>query len=204
MTFYIGLDEVGTGAYAGPAYVCAVVVTHDWKPPNGLKDSKQMSWAAKTRVYSELLQTITDQRIVSISNSHIDAIGLGKAWMEAVTSALEPLVKLFPDYTVTVDGDRMPPGFKGRALPKADRLVPVVSAASVIAKVNRDVLMIGLHDKFPFYDWKHNVGYGTPAHWAGLHKYGISPHHRLSYAPIKRLAESLRLNGRHDPDGDPT
>jgi ribonuclease HII len=187
MTFFIGVDEVGIGAYAGPAYVCAAVVIDAWEPPRGLKDSKKMSWVAKKRVYAELLETITDQRIISIPNTHIDKIGLGKAWIEAVTMALQPLVELYPNYNLTIDGDRMPPGFKGTALPRADNLVPVVSAASVIAKVNRDSLMIQLHEQYPYYDWRSNMGYGTPNHWRGLHRHGVSPLHRRSFSPIKQL-----------------
>lgn len=187
--FYIGLDEVGTGALAGPAYVCAAVCTRQWEIPEELTDSKKMSWNRKARVYELLVRDLTDFRIASVPNTRIDEVGLRQAWLEAVGCALHPLVEKYPNCDITVDGQEKHPDFKMSAVPKADRDVPIVSAASVIAKVNRDMFMIGLHEKYPHYDWKTNMGYGSKNHWAGIYRHGLSPYHRLTYGKIKGLAK---------------
>jgi len=190
--YIIGVDEVGTGAIAGPAYIGAVVVPRGWERPKGLKDSKKMSPSGRAHIYSLLLTTVTAYRIISIPSAYLDAKGLRNAWVEGIAVAMRELVVLYPSYELIVDGDVMPGTYHGRAIPKADSTEPAVSAASVIAKVNRDHFMWELHKKFPHYDWKNNVGYGTQRHWAGLTKHGPCVHHRFSYGPIKRLVASKR------------
>lgn len=186
--YTIGVDEVGTGALAGPAFVCAVVVPRDWPRPQGLKDSKKMSWGGRSNMYRILLEQVTAHRIISIPSAYIDEVGLRKAWLDGVDAALIELVGLYPSGNIIVDGDTTHPNYKRMcAVIKADNSVPAVSAASVIAKVNRDMLMRQLHEEYPYYDWKNNVGYGSKAHFAGLNSNGVSPHHRRSYAPIRRL-----------------
>jgi ribonuclease HII len=200
--FTIGIDEVGTGALAGPAFIGAVVVPRGWERPAGLKDSKKMSWGGRARMYGILVEQVTAFRIITISNTYIDKHGLRKAWLDGVEAALKELTVLYPNYGLIIDGEIGHPNYNGRAIPKADATVPAVSAASVLAKVNRDMLMIKLHADYPHYDWKNNVGYGAHKHWVGLEAHGISPHHRLSYGPIRRIAEKFRANGRHQPEGD--
>lgn len=191
--YVIGVDEVGTGERAGPAYIGAVVVPRGWERPQGLRDSKKMSWTAKANMYALLIERVTAFRIISIPSTYIDAHGLPNAWAAGIAVAMRELTQLYPNYELIVDGNVLPPGWKGRAVVKADATVPAVSAASVMAKVNRDVYMRELHKQFPHYDWKDNVGYGTQRHWAGLTKHGPSVHHRFSYGPIKRLAAKFHM-----------
>lgn len=194
--YLVGLDEVGTGAYAGPAFVCAAVVTRDWVPPKGLTDSKDMSWTRKARVYGKLIETITDFRLISIPSTYIDEHGLHKAWLDGVGLALSQLIKVYPQASIIIDGAERHPDFRCTAMPKADKLVPVVSAASVIAKVNRDMLMIAMAKKYPGYEFEKNVGYGTRGHWNGLHRRGVTPIHRRSYRPIQRLELAQQVSER--------
>lgn len=201
--FVCGSDEVGFGSWAGPLVVCAVVVPMNWVAPEGVAvgvvtDSKQLTPATRERLYPKL-QELT-HCIVKIPPSEIDFMGVSTAWEVAHTRAIEGALRqhdggvhrLHWGYKqrgaaplVIIDGDRSVPG--ATALPKGDALVPAVSAASIIAKVYRDRIMRDLASQHPGYGWETNVGYGTPAHRLGLDRFGLTPHHRMSYAPMKEM-----------------
>jgi ribonuclease HII len=184
--FLIGADEVGTGAWAGPAFVCAVAVPYGWRPPRGLTDSKLLQPFERARIYGELAHL--PMVIRAATNAYIDKVGLGVALHETFESALRELIANFPSSRAIVDGNAKFASLpEVRSVPKADLIYPFVSAASVIAKVNRDLVMRQYHDQYPFYGWKGNVGYGTPEHREGLRTHGVSPLHRRSYRPIKEL-----------------
>ena len=190
MTRYIiGSDEVGYGAWAGPLFVCAAAVPKDWKGPAGLTDSKELSPEERLSLYAAALQQLP-MCVMATDNVTIDEIGVMKALIEAHTRAIQVMLLQFPDAEVIIDGViRLPEIPQAQPIPKADAKYPVVSAASVIAKVNRDFVMKQLHTQYPHYGFDTGVGYGTKQHQRGLKEHGITPWHRKSYAPIKKLLE---------------
>lgn len=186
--FVCGSDEVGYGSWAGPLVVCATVVTRVWHEP-GVADSKKLSPSARERLYPKL-QALT-HCIFGVPSAQIDAMGVADALDFAHAKAIEGalLRHAIAGHAdapfVIIDGVRSVLG--ARALPKADALVPAVSAASILAKVYRDRLMRELAKKYPGYGWETNAGYGTPVHQAGLASRGLSPEHRRSYSPMKEM-----------------
>lgn len=188
--FICGSDEVGFGSWAGPLVVCATVVHRDWTAP-GVTDSKKLTPAARERAYEKLAPVVT-YGLVEIPSVHIDHSGMSAAWERAHGEAIQKALnahraKGHADRPlVIIDGSR---GMLGaRALPKADLLVPAVSAASILAKVHRDRLMQALDKLHPGYGWATNSGYGTPQHQEALGRLGVTEHHRLSYSPMSDYA----------------
>ncbi len=191
-TYIIGTDEVGYGAWAGPLLVCAVAVPSSWKPPKGLTDSKALSPKARLALYKELQQV--PFALMSAGSAEIDRVGVATALVQAHTAAIQSMLTRYPDAEVIVDGALSLPELpQAQIVPKADSLVPAVSAASVIAKVNRDFIMKQYHQHFPNYGFDRNVGYGTKAHEAGLARYGVCPLHRHSYRPIQKYAQEQQV-----------
>lgn len=187
--YIIGSDEVGYGCWAGPLVVCATCVPATWTPPTGLTDSKKLSHETRVALYHEL-EKIPFQ-LVAADNECIDRLGVKTMLLEAHAMAIKMMQQRWPLATVIVDGILRPPGMlMARCIPEADAIFPAVSAASVIAKVNRDYLMRQYHKQYPYYGFDHNVGYGTGAHTHGLKKHGVCPLHRRSYRPIKALLEA--------------
>lgn len=181
----IGSDEVGYGAWAGPLYVCAVAQSKSYLGPPGLTDSKKLSIEQRAFLYPELQNLPC--ALISMSNEYIDRVGVKRALLEAHTTAVRMMLKRFPGADVIVDGVLQLPDIpKARAVPKADALFPVVSAASNIAKFNRDWYMVEQHKLYPDYGFDTGVGYGTKKHEEGLERLGPCPLHRRSYAPIKK------------------
>lgn len=189
--FVCGSDEVGFGSWAGPLVVCAAVVPKTWTAA-GVTDSKKLTAAARDRAYEMLTDTVT-YGIVEIPPAEIDKNGVSEAWEFAHGRAIQIALdqhreKGHPELPfVIIDGSR---GLLGAVpLPKADLLVPAVSAASIIAKVHRDRIMEALGKEHPGYGWDSNSGYGTPQHQEGLRRLGVTEHHRRTYAPIKALLQ---------------
>lgn len=196
----LGVDEVGYGAWAGPVVVCAVVAPIDWADPR-VKDSKAYKGdsAHKQRrhlVLSVLPAVVSMHHLVAHDNHAIDRMGVTRARDDLVKKAVDFCLLKYPAAQVVMDGNTLPAGMPKTALcfPKADALVPAVSAASIFAKVWRDELMQELDEEYPYYDFGSNVGYGTPNHQAGLISYGPSPIHRRSYRNIREATtKSLRM-----------
>lgn len=195
--YIIGSDEVGYGAWAGPLYVCAVAVPNAWKGPHGIGDSKELKPAGCRDIYPQLYTLPC--AIVTAATWYIDEVGVKKALLGAHYLAVTEMLRQFPGANVVIDGVLPVPGLpQARCVPKADALFPVVSAASIIAKVNRDAFMAGAHKEYPHYGWDSNVGYHSATHVAGLDSHGVSPLHRRSYGPIKKLLEEY---GNQGPTG---
>jgi ribonuclease HII len=187
-TCIVGSDEVGLGAWAGPAMVCAAAVFCEW---NDLKvtDSKKMTRKARERIYERY---INDDHIVislvEIPVEEIDRVGVHEAVRAGHKKAIEGTFwRLVYPPVIVVDGIVAPDLPNAICLPKADALVPAVSLASVIAKVTRDRMMVELDKQYPGYGLASNMGYGTPSHQQGLIKLGVSPIHRRSFQPIADL-----------------
>ena len=184
-SFIAGVDEAGRGSWAGPVVAAAVVFPHGkWADiiKVGLDDSKKLS-PKRRRYFFNVIQKNSDVGIGLSSAQEIDKINILQATFLAMTRALRNL-RIVPDHTL-IDGDKIPTvNFPVEAIVKGDALSISIAAASIIAKVTRDDLMIKLSRSFPSYAWEHNVGYGTKEHREGLETFGVTKHHRKSYKPI--------------------
>ena len=198
----IGIDEVGAGCLAGPVVACAVGLTPDffvgkWPEISGLRDSKMLS-AKRREHYSELLlnNPLVCYAIGSASPGEIDKINILRATHLAMRRAIHELESRIKNYElrmtnpiVLVDGSRhiSELSIPQQAIVGGDRRVFVIAAASVIAKVYRDKLMLEFDTQFPEYGLAIHKGYGTKAHCAAIREYGPSEIHRMSFKPIRGM-----------------
>lgn len=180
----IGVDEVGRGAWAGPLLVVAARQVGDL--PVGVKDSKQMTRAQREKIL-EKLNSSCNFGEGWVSPTEIDYHGLAEGLRLGVSRALAKL-NILPLEEIIIDGKTNYAKVEypnSKALVRADESVPIVSAASVYAKVKRDKYMQILAKKFPKYNFEKNVGYGTTYHRTAIENYGVlSDVHRMSFAPI--------------------
>lgn len=186
----VGVDEVGRGCWAGPLLVVAARANS--KLPGGLKDSKLLSRKQRSEILN-LLSICCEFGEGWVRCAEIDRLGLSKALKIGAGRALKNLGVENPE-DIILDGkfNYLPPEFiNSRAVIKADGSVPIVSAAGIYAKVQRDNYMFELAKKHPSYNFDRHVGYGTKDHQQALSSFGYIEHvHRLSYAPIARMVLS--------------
>ena len=179
-----GVDEAGRGPLAGPV-VAAAVILPDNHTIAGLDDSKKLT--AKKRARLEI--AIMDCACFSVAQcceGEIDEINILQATMLAMTRAVAGLSAM-PDH-VLVDGNRLPRwAYSAEAVIGGDAIHPCISAASILAKEYRDRLMIAAAEHYPQYGWDRNKGYGTAEHLAALRRYGPTPLHRRSFAPVSQM-----------------
>ena len=186
-----GVDEAGRGPWAGPVVAAAVFFESSRAAPKGLNDSKLLSADERARLY-DAIRKVAVVGVGMVEVDDIDSINILQATFRAMREAVAAL-RTVPA-TVLVDGNLCPPlPCRGVAVVDGDQLCPSISAASIIAKVTRDRLMISLAQSFPGYSWETNKGYGTREHASAIVKLGVTPHHRRSFTPIK-----LALSGRAD------
>ena len=182
MTIIAGVDEVGRGCLAGPVMASAVILPELWQG-SMLKDSKKMTAKARELAYYELKQS-AQIGFGSASVAEIDEVGIGKASLLAMARAVKQL-PVMPD-VAWVDGKIAPDlecaveTFVG-----GDDLHQCISAASIIAKVERDQWMLTMAAHFPEYGFADNKGYGTKKHLAALKQHGPCRLHRFSFAPVR-------------------
>lgn len=182
----IGIDEVGRGAFAGPLVAAAVILPKGFKA-NGIRDSKLLS-PSKREIYSEYItQNALYYAVAEIDIQFINKHGVGNATHQAFRECIEKLKSKF-DF-VLVDGFKIKDFDTNlqKAIIHGDNLSVSIAAASIIAKVHRDNLMINLHKKYPEYNFKQNKGYGTKQHRNSLKKHGLSRLHRTSFNLNKYL-----------------
>ncbi|MDB5182864.1 MAG: rnhB [Candidatus Saccharibacteria bacterium] len=182
----IGIDEVGRGCWAGPLLVVAARTTGTL--PLGLKDSKKLSKKQRENLFLQI-QTSCDLGEGWVTAAEIDADGLTKAMELAVGRALQA-INAQNDEEIIMDGiiNYCDPAFINvKCEAKADDAYPVVSAASIYAKVTRDRYMTELKNEYSVYEFAKHVGYGTKLHSDLLAIHGTCDQHRLSFAPIKKL-----------------
>ena len=180
----VGLDEVGRGAWAGPLLVAAVILSG--AAPAGTTDSKRLSSSRRQIIARQIKQTATGIGLGWVSSAELDRIGLGPALKLAARKAVAALNSPFD--LIIIDGTiNLLPDHPVETLPKADFLIPAVSAASIVAKVARDSYMHQLHQVDPRYGFDQHVGYGTASHINQLALYGPSHQHRYSFKPIREL-----------------
>ena len=182
-----GIDEVGRGPLAGPV-VAACVHIPDVSMPwlTEVTDSKKLT-KKKRETLAALIQQHCVWSIAEISPQEIDDINILQATMKAMTQCANDLSESLD--MIYVDGNRLPPNLPcdADAVIKGDSKIKEIACASIIAKVYRDNLMQQLAKKFPHYGWETNSGYGSKKHIEAIEKYGVTIHHRLSFAPIKYM-----------------
>ncbi|WP_112663344.1 ribonuclease HII [Microvirga flavescens] len=178
-----GLDEVGRGPLAGPV-VSAAVVLDPKAVPKGLDDSKVLTAARREELFEEIVAT-AEVGIASISHGEIDTINIRQASLLAMRRALAAL-PCKPDLAL-VDGNDPPKlPCKVETFIGGDALIASIAAASIIAKVVRDRLMVRLGAIYPVYGFATNAGYSTKAHLSAIASEGPCPFHRLSFSPLRQ------------------
>ncbi len=183
----VGVDEAGRGPWAGPVVAAAVVFDAE-NCPEGVTDSKKLT-AKKRDILFEYITTSMQYAVGVVGVEQIDNLNILNATMLAMEKAVEGLD--VEPAIVLVDGNRLPDwDYDGEAIVKGDGVSQSIAAASIVAKVTRDRLMAELASEYPHYGWERNSGYGTKLHSAAMEQYGISPHHRKSYAPVKKLLKA--------------
>lgn len=181
-----GVDEVGRGPLVGDV-VTAAVILDPARPIKGLADSKRLTERRREALAVEIREKALAWSIGRASPAEIDTLNILQASLLAMQRAVQAL--LHPPEYVLVDGNRLPAWhYASEAVVKGDSRVPVISAASILAKVQRDHEMLALHAAYPGYGFDGHKGYPTAAHLEALERLGPTPHHRRSYAPVARLA----------------
>lgn len=179
-----GLDEAGRGALAGPLVVAAVVLPKDYYHPL-IDDSKRLSDKQRRELFKIIQQDALDYAVVVISMEEIDRLNIYQATKIGMARALEKL-KAYD----AILSDAMPLPELGKrciSLIQGDHLSLTIAAASILAKVSRDDLMLAYAKDYPVYDFIHNKGYGTKKHMQALQTHGFSALHRKSFEPVKSL-----------------
>ena len=175
-----GVDEAGRGPLAGPVCAAAVILPED-TVIEGLDDSKKLSEKKRERLYDEITEKAVAYCVAYGTLEEIESVNILEATFIAMNRAIDGL-KVKPDFAI-IDGNRVPKGIKipCATLVKGDSKSMSVAAASILAKVTRDRLMLTYDEKYPQYNFKKHKGYGTKEHTELLNQYGPSPIHRLSF-----------------------
>lgn len=177
-----GVDEVGRGPLAGPVLAAAVILDPA-KPIIGLNDSKKLSLTKRLALYDEIQEKAIAVGVGIVEAKIIDEINIYQASKLAMGKAISNLDP-GPDYLL-IDAMKLPTQLPQESIIKGDAKSISIAAASIIAKVERDRMMEQYHLVYPGYDFNQNAGYGTKKHLQGLDENGITPIHRLSFAPVK-------------------
>ena len=181
-----GVDEAGRGPLAGPV-VAAAVILDSTKPIMGLADSKKLTSKRRANLVVAIKQNALAWALGRAEVAEIDTLNILQASLLAMTRAVTNLA-IAPD-EVLVDGNQCPQlPYPVQAVVKGDSKVAAISAASILAKVARDELLLALHQDYPVYGFDRHKGYPTKQHLAALTQYGASPVHRQSFAPVRSCA----------------
>ena len=177
-----GVDEAGRGPLAGPVFAAAVILDAR-QPINGLADSKKLTASKRNRLYDEILAKALCWSVAQASRQEIDDINILQATLLAMRRAVEGL-RLRPAM-VLVDGNRIPTlDMLAEPIVQGDALVPAISAASILAKVQRDRWCAELDLQFPQYGFARHKGYGTGQHLTALRELGACEQHRRTFRPV--------------------
>lgn len=180
-----GVDEVGRGPLAGPVTAAAVVL-EPGNIPDGLNDSKKLT-PARRETLAEWVMAHCDWSVAHVGVEEIDRLNIYHASHLAMCRAVSGL-RIRPDH-VLVDGNRIPRDLAvpAEAVVKGDARCLSIAAASIVAKLLRDRIMVDLAQQYPGYGWGANAGYPTPAHKQALLDLGVTPHHRRSFKPVHNI-----------------
>jgi ribonuclease HII len=182
----VGIDEVGRGCWAGPLVAGAVILDVE-KPMRGLRDSKELDKFQRRKLAARIYKKALVCGLGWVTPSEIDELGMTGATSLAMRRAVDQLARDYDE--IIIDGivNYLKDDPRAKAVVKADSSVPVVSAASIIAKVARDEYMIKVSADYPDYGFDRHVGYGTSLHQERLRLHGVSNLHRRSFKPIRVL-----------------
>lgn len=182
-----GVDEVGRGPLVGNVVTAAVILNPD-NPIQGLNDSKKLSEKRRELLAQEIKERALCWAIGQCSAQEIDKLNILQATMVAMHRAVAALSQV-PDF-VRVDGNRIPQWqYPSESVVKGDATVPEISAASILAKVERDQQMQLLHARHPEYAFDKHKGYPTALHLEKLQIYGVLPEHRASFKPVQKILQ---------------
>ena len=184
-----GIDEVGRGPLVGPVVAACVILPKNYQL-DGLTDSKKLSEKKREKFYDILKQDAIAIGIGVVSEKKIDEINIYEATKLAMQEAIKNL-KVEPDYLL-IDAMKLETSIPSTSIIKGDAKSLSIAAASVIAKVTRDRMLIELDKKYPMYDFKHNKGYPTKKHLEAIKKYGIIVEHRRSYGPVSNYLKERK------------
>lgn len=184
LTVVVGVDEVGRGPLAGP--VTAAAVRLHGEIPGGLADSKALTAARREALYDAIMGC-AEVCVAHASVQEIDTLNILRASHLAMERAVAGL-STRPDHAL-IDGNMVPRALccGAEAIVKGDARCLSIAAASIIAKVTRDRIMVDLAQQHPGYGWDVNAGYPTPAHLEALLNLGVTPHHRRSFKPVHNI-----------------
>jgi ribonuclease HII len=187
-----GVDEAGRGPLAGPVVVAAVVL-HPDHPIDGLDDSKKLSETRREKLFPLIIERALAYCVVVVEKDEIDRINIFQATMVGMSRAVAGLTPAAAE--ALIDGNHLPKDLPcpARAIIGGDALVPAISAASILAKVTRDRLMMAMDTEHPGYGFAAHKGYSTPEHLAALKRLGPCPQHRRSFAPVRLLLDQGEL-----------
>ncbi|ATO43820.1 ribonuclease HII [Loigolactobacillus coryniformis] len=178
-----GIDEVGRGPLAGPVVTAAVILPHDFAVYD-VNDSKQLSATKRQLLYRQILEQAVSVSIGVSDVATIDRVNILEATKLAMSQAIAGL-SVPPDHLL-IDAVKLNTDIPTISMFKGDSHSISIAAASIVAKVVRDHLMLAYDQAYPGYDFADNEGYGTTKHLAGLANYGVTPIHRRSFAPVKK------------------
>jgi len=183
-----GVDEAGRGPLAGPVVVAAVILPAKYDLA-ALDASKRLSVLSRERLAPRIEKQAIAFAVEFVEVDEIDRVNILRATLNGMQRAVERLEPA--PHEVLIDGNRAPHlPFDVRTVVGGDRLVASISAASVLAKVYRDRLMMTMHDHYPDYGFDRHKGYPTPLHLERLETFGPCPIHRKSFAPVRRAIEA--------------
>lgn len=187
----VGCDEAGRGCLAGSVFAAAVILPNDFKDPL-INDSKQLSFEQRMQAREIIIKNAIDYAIAECTPDEIDKYNILNASILAMHKALANIKKKIEK--IIVDGNRFH-SFKKiphQCIVKGDGKYYAIAAASILAKTERDMYMVKIHDEFPHYNWKKNKGYPTKEHRKAIKKYGICKYHRKSFG-ICQSSKQLNL-----------
>lgn len=189
ITLIGGIDEVGRGPLVGPVVAACVILPLNYEL-KGLTDSKKLSEKKREIFYDILMKDAISIGIGIIDEKKIDEVNIYEATKLAMLQAIEKC-NIKPEYLL-IDAMKLDTPIPSTSIIKGDAKSLSIAAASVIAKVTRDRMLIELDKKYPMYDFKHNKGYPTKKHLEAIDKYGIIDEHRRSYAPVYEYLERMK------------
>lgn len=184
INFIAGIDEVGRGPLVGPVVTAAVILPKDFYDER-INDSKKLTEKKRELLYDVIMENAISVGIGMSSSSVIDEINILNATKKAMIEAINNL-SVKPEHLL-IDAVKLDIDIPQTSIIKGDAKSESIAAASIIAKVTRDRMMVELDEKYPMYDFKHNKGYGTIKHIEALYKYGPMSEHRKSFAPVSDI-----------------
>ena len=178
--FVCGVDEAGRGCLAGPVTAAAVILPKNYKNKL-IQDSKKLNAHNRMKLYNEITSVAIDYSIIDIPNDIIDSINVLESTFLAMNKAISKIIRK-ADYII-IDGNQFKTKskFKYECVIRGDSIYQSIAAASILAKVHRDKLMVKYNNEYPYYDWINNKGYGTIKHKNAIKKFGITKYHRKSF-----------------------